>query len=194
MRVSDLTFSTALYGLREHVLSRSDVLSEYKKLRRNFMDRVRRIQKSSTPFSRSEAIPKLPTVGELRAARVEDISHAVADVNYLIRTTGMKQRKKNITNTIAGLQKAGYDFVNEGNLDAFADFMSWFRENAVNQMLDSRDAIVQEFVKERLASGRANPRQKRGWARIFIKWLWDNGYDEAAKSVGGMFFASYRRT
>lgn len=193
MKVKDLTYNTAIYGLAGGYLEQADVLRGYNTLRRKLLKQIKEVRSSDVRFRRSENIPSLPTAAALaKKGSAEDIAHAVADVNRLLKTSSVKHRREQRRKALASLHEGGrWGFIQEKNFDQFADFMEWFRENMVNQLLDSKDTVVQEFMRDR--AGKKRPASQRSWARIFVKWLRDNGYDDQAQEVGSMFFASYRR-
>lgn len=188
----DLTYNKTIYGLTGGFIEKGDVLKEYNRARNRLMKQIREINKSEVKFRRSENIPSIPTAAKLsKSGSLEDISHAVADVNRLLKTATVEARRGARQKALTTLKDRMGGVVNEGNFNQFADFMEWFRENMVNQLLDSKDNVVEEFIRDR--AGKRTPASKRSWARIFVKWLWDNGYDEQAQEIGEMFFASYRR-
>lgn len=171
----------------------ADVLRSYNTQRRKALRQIKQVQRSDVSFRRSENIPTLPTAAALaKSGSLEDIAHAVADVNRVLKTETVAHRREQRKKALESLHEGDrWGFVNEQNFDSFADFMEWFRENLVNQLFDSKDTIVQEFMRDR--AGKKRPASQRSWARIFVKWLKENGYDDQAQEVGEMFFASYRR-
>lgn len=190
MRVRDLTYNKAIYGLQEGAITRRYIGSQYTKLRNKMLSQIAAVNKSDVAFRRSENIPSVPTWKELRRMSNEDIAHALGDLNRILKEETVEKRRANAAKVVAGMQKV-IPFVNQKNYTQIADFYEWFRENAVNKMFDSAGSVVQEFLKDR--AGKKAPASKRSWARIFVKWLWENGYDDEAQSIGEMFFASYRR-
>lgn len=190
MRVRDLTYNSALYGLAEGAITKRYIASQYTKLRNKMLKQIAEIQRSNVSFRRSENIPTVPTWKELRKKSNTDIAHAVADLNYILKNETISKRRENAAKIVAGMKKT-LSFVNEKNWKQYADFFDWFRENQVNKLFDSVGSVVTEFLKDR--AGKSAPSKKQSWARIFVRWLWDNGYDEEAQEVGEMFFASYRR-
>lgn len=193
MKVKDLTYNSAIYGLAGGYLEQADVLRGYNTLRRKLLKQIKEVRSSDVRFRRSENIPSLPTAAALaKKGSAEDIAHAVADVNRLLKTESVQHRREQRRKALESLHVRGrWGFIQEKNFNQFADFMEWFRENMVNQLLDSKDTVVQEFMRDR--AGKKQPASQRSWARIFVKWLRDNGYDDQAQEVGSMFFASYRR-
>jgi len=193
MKVKDLTYNSAIYGLTGGYLEQADVLRGYNTLRRKLLKQIKEVRSSDVKFRRSENIPSLPTAAALaKSGSMEDIAHAVADVNRLLKTETVQHRREQRRKALESLHEGGrWGFIQDKNFDQFADFMEWFRENMVNQLLDSKDRVVQEFMRDR--AGKKKPASQRSWARIFVKWLRDNGYDDQAREVGAMFFASYRR-
>lgn len=193
MKVKDLTYNSAIYGLTGGYLEQADVLRGYNTLRRKLLKQIKEVRSSDVSFRRSENIPSLPTAAALaKRGNLEDIAHAVADVNRLLKTSSVQYRREQRRKALESLHEGGrWGFIQDKNFDQFADFMEWFRENMVNQLLDSKDTAVQEFMRDR--AGKKRPASQRSWARIFVKWLRDNGYDDQAQEVGAMFFASYRR-
>ena len=193
MSIKGMTYNKAIYGLTGGYLEVADVLRSYNTQRRKVLKNIKAVQQSEIPFRRSENIPSLPTAAELaKRGSLEDIAHAVADVNRLLKTETVEARRESRKKALESLHEGGrWGFIQDKNFTQFADFMEWFRENMVNQLLDSKDTVVQEFMRDRASKKR--PASQRSWARIFVKWLKDNGYDEQAQEVGAMFFASYRR-
>lgn len=193
MKVKDLTYNSAIYGLTGGYLEQADVLRGYNTLRRKLLKQIKEVRSSDVSFRRSENIPSLPTAAALaKRGSLEDIAHAVADVNRLLKTESVQHRREQRRKALESLHEGGrWGFIQDKNFNQFADFMEWFRENMVNQLLDSKDTVVQEFMRDR--AGKKRPASQRSWARIFVKWLWDNGYFDQAQEVGAMFFASYRR-
>lgn len=193
MSIKGMTYNKAIYGLTGGYLEVADVLRSYNTQRRKVLKNIKAVQQSDIPFRRSENIPSLPTAAALaKKGSLEDIAHAVADVNRLLKTETVEARRASRKKALESLHEGGrWGFVQDKNFSQFADFMEWFRENMVNQLLDSKDTVVQEFMRDRASKKR--PASQRSWARIFVKWLKNNGYDEQAQEVGAMFFASYRR-
>lgn len=193
MKVKDLTYNSAIYGLTGGYLEQADVLRGYNTLRRKLLKQIKEVRSSDVSFRRSENIPSLPTAAALaKRGSAEDIAHAVADVNRMLKTVNVQHRREQRRKALESLHEGGrWGFIQDKNFNQFADFMEWFRENMVNQLLDSKDTVVQEFMRDR--AGKKRPASQRSWARIFVKWLWDNGYDDQAQEVGSMFFSSYRR-
>jgi len=193
MKVKDLTYNSAIYGLTGGYLEPADVLRGYNTLRRKLLKQIKEVRSSDVSFRRSENIPSLPTAAALaKRGSAEDIAHAVADVNRLLKTESVQHRREQRRKALESLHEGGrWGFIQDKNFNQFADFMEWFRENMVNQLLDSKDTVVQEFMRDR--AGKKRPASQRSWARIFVKWLKENGYDDQAQEVGAMFFASYRR-
>lgn len=193
MSIKGMTYNKAIYGLTGGYLEVADVLRSYNTQRRKVLQNIKAVQQSEIPFRRSENIPSLPTAAQLaKRGSLEDIAHAVADVNRLLKTETVEARRASRKKALESLHEGGrWGFVQDKNFSQFADFMEWFRENMVNQLLDSKDTVVQEFMRDRASKKR--PASQRSWARIFVKWLKDNGYDDQAQEVGAMFFASYRR-
>lgn len=193
MKVKDLTYNSAIYGLTGGYLEPADVLRGYNTLRRKLLKQIKEVRSSDVSFRRSENIPSLPTAAALaKKGSAEDIAHAVADVNRLLKTESVQHRREQRRKALESLHEGGrWGFIQDKNFNQFADFMEWFRENMVNQLLDSKDTVVQEFMRDR--AGKKRPASQRSWARIFVKWLRDNGYDDQAQEVGAMFFARYRR-
>lgn len=187
---ASLTYNQAIYGLQEGAISRKYIASQYTKLRNKMLNQIAEINRSSVSFRRSENIPSVPTWKELRKKSNEEIAHALADINYVIKNETIAKRTENASKILAGMRKV-FPFANEQNWKQYADFFEWFRENAVNKLFDSVGSVVQEFLKDR--AGKRAPSNQRSWARIFVKWLHDNGYEEQAQDVGAMFFVSYRR-
>lgn len=193
MSIKGMTYNKAIYGLTGGYLEVADVLRSYNTQRRKVLKNIKAVQQSEIPFRRSENIPSLPTAAKLaKSGSLEDIAHAVADVNRMLKTETVEARRASRKKALESLHEGGrWGFVQDKNFAQFADFMEWFRENMVNQLLDSKDTIVQEFMRDRASKKR--PASQRSWARIFVKWLKENGYDDQAQEVGAMFFASYRR-
>lgn len=193
MSIKGMSYNKAIYGLTGGYLDVADVLRSYNTQRRKVLQNIKEVQKSEIPFRRSENIPSLPTAAALaKKGSLEDIAHAVADVNRLLKTETVEARRASRKKALESLHDGGrWGFVQDKNFTQFADFMEWFRENMVNQLLDSKDTVVQEFMRDR--ASKKKPASQRSWARIFVKWLRDNGYDDQAQEVGAMFFASYRR-
>lgn len=193
MSIKGMTYNKAIYGLTGGYLDVADVLRSYNTQRRKVLRNIKAVQKSEIPFRRSENIPSLPTAAALaKKGSLEDIAHAVADVNRLLKTETVEARRASRNKALESLHEGGrWGFVQDKNFAQFADFMEWFRENLVSQLLDSKDTVVQEFMRDR--ASKKKPASQRSWARIFVKWLRDNGYDDQAQEVGAMFFASYRR-
>lgn len=190
MRVRDLTYNKAIYGLAEGVLTKKYIGSQYTKLRNEMIRNIKEVNKTMYSFRRSENVPIVPTWKEIKKQSNEDIAHALADINRMLREETLTVRKQNIDKSIAGMKKV-FPEVNTSNYKQYADFFEWFRENGVNKLFDSLSPIVKEFLADR-AEARMPSRQS-SWARIFVKWLWENGHDDYAQTVGEMFFASYRR-
>lgn len=193
MSIKGMSYNKAIYGLTGGYLEVSDVLRSYNTQRRKALKQIKEVQRSDVSFRRSENIPTLPTAAALaKSGSLEDIAHAVADVNRVLKTETVARRREQRKKALESLHEGDrWGFINDQNFAQFADFMEWFRENMVNQLMDSKDRVVQEFMRDR--AGKKKPASQRSWARIFVKWLWDNGYDEQAQEVGEMFFASYRR-
>jgi len=193
MSIKGMSYNKAIYGLTGGYLEVSDVLRSYNTQRRKALQQIKEVQRSDVSFRRSENIPTLPTAAALaKSGNLEDIAHAIADVNRVLKTETVAHRREQRKKALESLHEGGrWRFIQEKNFTQFADFMEWFRENMVNQLLDSKDTVVQEFMRDR--AGKKKPASQRSWARIFVKWLWDNGYDDVAQDVGSMFFASYRR-
>lgn len=193
MSIKGMSYNKAIYGLTGGYLEVADVLRSYNTQRRKALQQIKQVQRSDVSFRRSENIPTLPTAAALaKSGSLEDIAHAVADVNWVLKTETVAHRREQRKKALESLHEGDrWGFVNEQNFVQFADFMEWFRENMVNQLFDSKDTIVQEFMRDR--AGKKRPASQRSWARIFVKWLKENGYDDQAQEVGEMFFASYRR-
>lgn len=193
MSIKGMSYNKAIYGLTGGYLEVSDVLRSYNTQRRKALRQIKEVQRSDVSFRRSENIPTLPTAAALaKRGSLEDIAHAVADVNRVLKTETVAHRRQQRKKALESLHEGDrWGFINDKNFNQFADFMEWFRENLINQLLDSKDTKVQEFMKDR--AGKKTPASQRSWARIFVKWLRDNGYDDEAQEVGAMFFASYRR-
>ena len=191
--IEGMSYNKAIYGLTGGYLEVSDVLKNYNTNRRKVLKQIKEIKSSDVKFRRSENIPSLPTAAALaKKGSLEDIAHAIADVNRMLKTETVEHRRETRRKALESLHEGGrWGFVQDKNFDQFADFMEWFRENMVNQLLDSKDTVVQEFMRDR--AGKKRPASQRSWARIFVKWLKENGYDDQAQEVGAMFFASYRR-
>jgi hypothetical protein len=193
MSIKGMSYNKAIYGLTGGYLEVADVLRSYNTQRRKALKQIKEVQRSDVSFRRSENIPTLPTAAALaKSGSLEDIAHAVADVNRVLKTETVAHRRQQRKKALESLHEGDrWGFINDKNFNQFADFMEWFRENMVNQLLDSKDTTVQEFMRDR--AGKKKPASQRSWARIFVKWLKDNGYDDEAQEVGSMFFASYRR-
>lgn len=193
MSIKGMSYNKAIYGLTGGYLEVADVLRSYNTQRRKALQQIKQVQRSDVSFRRSENIPTLPTAAALaKSGSLEDIAHAVADVNRILKTETVAHRREQRKKALESLHEGDrWGFINEQNFVQFADFMEWFRENLVNQLFDSKDTIVQEFMRDR--AGKKRPASQRSWARIFVKWLRENGYDDQAQEVGEMFFASYRR-
>jgi len=193
MKVKDLTYNSAIYGLTGGYLEQADVLRGYNTLRRKLLKQIKEVKSSDVKFRRSENIPSLPTAAALaKRGSLEDIAHAIADVNRMLKTETVEHRRESRRKALESLHEGGrWGFVKEKNFEQFADFMEWFRENLVNELFDSKDSKVQQFIKDRAEKKR--PASQRSWARIFVKWLKENGYEYEAQEVGEKFFASYRR-
>lgn len=193
MSIKGMSYNKAIYGLTGGYLEVADVLRSYNTQRRKALQQIKQVRRSDVSFRRSENIPTLPTAAALaKSGSLEDIAHAIADVNRVLKTETVAHRREQRKKALESLHEGDrWGFVNEQNFDSFADFMEWFRENLVNQLFDSKDTIVQEFMRDR--AGKKRPASQRSWARIFVKWLRENGYDDQAQEVGEMFFASYRR-
>lgn len=185
-----LTYNKAVYGLTEGVLERRNIGSQYTKMRNKMLAQIKDINASAVAFRRSENVPSVPTWKEIKKKSNEEIAHAIADINYVLKNETIEKRTENAEKILAGMRKV-IPWVDQRNLPQIADFYEWFRENAVNKLFDSVGTVVQEFLKSR--ADKRMPSSKRSWARIFVKWLLENGYDEEAQAVGEMFFASYRR-
>lgn len=190
MRVRDLTYNKAIYGLETGALSKKYIGSQYTKLRNEMLKQIKEINKTAYRFRRSENLSNIPTWKEVKKGSFEDISHAIHEINRILNQETLAARKTNIDKSIEGMRKV-FPEVNSGNYEQYADFFEWFRENQVNKLFDSTSAVVKEFLTDRAEM--SMPSKQGSWARIFVKWLWDNGYDEYAQSVGEMFFASYHR-
>ena len=185
-----LDYDKAIYGLASGAVSKQYIASQYTKMRNKMLAQIKEVQLSAYKFRRSEDLPKVPTWKEIRKSGFEDISHAVADINRILKEETLVGRKTRIDKAVAGMQKI-FPSVSVKNYDQYADFFDWFRENQVNKLFDSAGTIIKEFIADR--ANMALPSSQRSWARIFVKWLLDNGHDDEAQSVGEMFFASYRR-
>ena len=188
-----MSYNKAIYGLTGGYLEVSDVLRNYNTQRRKVLRQIKEIKSSDVKFRRSENIPSLPTAAALaKKGSLEDIAHAIADVNRMLKTETVEHRRGQRRKALESLHEGGrWGFVQDKNFDQFADFMEWFRENLVNELFDSKDTKVQQFIKDR--ADKKRPASQRSWARIFVKWLKENGYEEEAQEVGEKFFASYRR-
>jgi len=193
MSIKGMSYNKAIYGLTGGYLEVADVLRSYNTQRRKALQQIKQVQRSDVSFRRSENIPTLPTAAALaKSGSLEDIAHAVADVNRILKTETVAHRREQRKKALESLHEGDrWGFINEQNFVQFADFMEWFRENLVNQLFDSKDTVVQEFMRDR--AGKKRPASQRSWARIFVKWLKENGYDDQAQEVGEMFFVSYRR-
>jgi len=193
MSIKGMSYNKAIYGLTGGYLEVADVLRSYNTQRRKALQQIKQVQRSDVSFRRSENIPTLPTAAALaKRGSLEDIAHAVADVNRILKTETVAHRREQRKKALESLHEGDrWGFINEQNFVQFADFMEWFRENLVNQLFDSKDTVVQEFMRDR--AGKKRPASQRSWARIFVKWLKENGYDDQAQEVGEMFFVSYRR-
>lgn len=190
--LADLSYNKAVYGLYSGGLEASDVLKAYKSLRSSYLSNIRRIQKSSVPFRRSEEIPRVPTVSELKKGSFEDIAHAIADINRVRKSWGtITERKKQQAASLATLQQR-LPWLTDRGLSSFGDFMEWFRENKLNLLLGSQDDKVEEFLEERVKSGRKMPASQRSWGRIFLRWLIENGYEEEAEEIRSQIYPSRR--
>ena len=193
MSIKGMTYNKAIYGLTGGYLEVADVLRSYNTQRRKALQQIKEVKRSDVSYRRSENIPTLPTAAALaKSGSLEDIAHAVADVNRVLKTDTVAHRRQQRKQALETLHEGDrWGFVNDQNFNQFADFMEWFRENLVNELFDSKDTRVQQFIKDRAKKKR--PASQRSWARIFVQWLKKNGYEEAAQEVGEKFFASYRR-
>lgn len=193
MSIKGMTYNKAIYGLTGGYLEVADVLRSYNTQRRKALQQIKEVKRSDVSYRRSENIPTLPTAAALaKSGSLEDIAHAVADVNRVLKTDTVAHRRQQRKQALETLHEGDrWGFVNDRNFNQFADFMEWFRENLVNELFDSKDTRVQQFIKDRAKKKR--PASQRSWARIFVQWLKKNGYKEAAQEVGEKFFASYRR-
>ena len=154
------------------------------------LQQIKEVNASSVSFRRSENIGNAPTWKEIKKGSFEDIAHAVADINRIIKNETIEKRTANRDKILAGMHKE-FPFINAGNLDYYADFFEWFHENAIAKLFDSDGETIKSFLKSR--EEKVSPSTQRGWARVMIKWLGNQKrYDEAQK-LGQMFFASYRR-
>ena len=190
MKVRELTYNQAIYGLQSGAITKRYIANQYTKLRNKMIAQIAEVNRSKVAFRRSENIPSVPTWKEIKKKSFEDIAHAVADINRVIKEETVAKRTENAAKIVAGMRKT-LSFVNEKNWAQYADFYDWFRENQINKLFDSVGSVIQEFLKDR--AGKKAPSNKASWGRIFVKWLWDNGYDEEAQSVGEQLFPSYRR-
>jgi len=190
--LASLSYNKAIYGLYSGGLDAADVLEQYKKLRDSYLGQIRKINKSEVPFRRSEEIPKTPTPSELARGTFEDIAHAIADINRARKSWGtITERKKQQAASLATLQQR-LPWLTDRGLSSFGDFMEWFRENKLNLLLGSQDDRVEEFLEERVKSGRKMPASQRSWGRIFLRWLIENGYEEEAEEIRSQIYPSRR--
>ena len=185
-----LTYNKAIYGLTEGVITRKYIASQYTKLRNKMLSQIADINKSKYAFRRSENIPSVPTWKEIRKKSNEDIAHALADINYVIKNETIDKRKANAEAILEGMKRI-LPFATAKNLEEYADFFEWFRENAISQFFDSTGTVVNAFLKSRAES--AMPSSQYSWGRIFVKWLKENKHEAEAQKVGASLFASYRK-
>ena len=190
MKFKDLTYNKTAYGLSTGALEKRYIASQYTKMRNKMLNQIAAVNRSKVAFRRSENIPAVPTWKEVKKKGNEAIAHAVADINRVLKEETIEKRTANAEKILAGMKKI-IPTANMKNLAQYADFFEWFRENAVNKLFDSTGTIIREFLADR--ANKHMPSSQRSWARIFVQWLWENGYDEEAQAVGEMFFASYRR-
>ena len=190
MRVKDLTYNQAIYGLTSGVLTKKYIGSQYTKLRNRMLQQVREVNLSDVKFRSSENITSVPTWKEVKKGSLEDIAHAIADINRITTMETVEKRRANRDKILAGMHKE-FPFVNAGNLGYYADFFDWFHENAIAKLFDSDGETVKSFLKGR--EDKVSPSTPRGWARVMIKWLESKKMYEEAEKLGQMFFASYRR-
>lgn len=187
-----MSYNKALYSLASGAVDMSDFWKDYTAARRTLLKNISAINKSKFPLRASERIQRIPTAKELqrKGASITDIAHAVADISKARTSYGsVKQREQQIQKTIEATQKV-FPFANQRNIGMIGDFFEWFRENQINKLFDSRDSKIQDFLEER-------PSRKltdRGWARVFIKWLRENGYDDEAEMVRNIMFPSTRES
>ena len=190
--LSELTYNKAIYGLTSGALVPEEIWKDFRNLRDNYMRNIRNIQQSSVPFRRSENVPSIPTVGELKRGSLEDIAHAIADINLSRKSWGtVTQRKETQRKQLASLQK-NLPWLDSQGMNTFGDFMEWFRENQVNKLFGSQDDRVEDFLEERVKSGKKMPASQRSWGRIYIKWLRENGFEEEAERVRSQVYPSAR--
>ena len=190
MRVKDLTYNRAIYGLTSGALTKKYIGSQYTKLRNRMIEQIREVNLSDVKFRSSENITNIPTWKEVKKGSFEDIAHAIADINRITTMETVEKRRANRDKILAGMREQ-FPFINAGNLDAYADFFDWFHENEIAKLFDSDGETIKAFLKSR--EKMASPSTEKGWARVMMKWLKNNGHEREADKLGSMFFAKYRK-
>jgi len=119
-----------------------EVRKEYTRLRDISQKRLKRL--AAAGYTDTEAYkrnvnhyPKLKDIkskSEL-AQRLSDLSRFVASSQSTV--SGIKKREQKVLETLG---EHNYDFVNEGNLKAFGDFMEEYRDQLLDMEYDSGDA------------------------------------------------------
>ena len=132
----------------------SQVRKEYTRLRDVAQKRLKRLKaagyEDTEGYKRNVAhYPKLKdiqTKSEL-AQRLSDLSRFIK--SELSTVSGIKERERK---TLESLSEHGYDFVNEGNLSDFGDFMEQYRDQLLDMEYDSGDAaeVYQVAIKHKL--------------------------------------------
>ena len=132
----------------------SQVRKEYTRLRDVAQKRLKRLKaagyEDTEGYKRNVVhYPKLKDVktkSEL-AQRLSDLSRFIR--SELSTVSGIKERERK---TLESLSEHGYDFVNEGNLSDFGDFMEQYRDQLLDMEYDSGDAaeVYEVAIKHKL--------------------------------------------
>lgn len=188
------SYSKTLYAIESGAVDTEQFFEDYTRLRNAFMRNLSRIRRSDVPLRAAEPLTHIPTARQLAGASSSVLAHAVAELNIMRSNIGtVSSRRAARAANIKSLHASGYTFIDESNIDMFAGFMEWFKENKINMFLDSKDRQrVTNFLEERADAGRRGNLTSRGWARVFIQWLDANGYDEEAESLRRSLYISHK--
>ena len=130
-----------------------DLLRYYREARRRARGRVGAIERAGkrgvvgVEWLAGER-PVFMLAEQLRTS--QDLVAAVADVNRFLSSgsSSLSMRVRQRDKRIETLHSHGFDFVHEGNIAAWGNFMQWFKNSAYSSQYDSNDDVVQEVFEE----------------------------------------------
>lgn len=148
----DSTFYTTYNIGREleNPVMRKELRQEYIRLRKIANKRLQRIEQAG--FSNSSRYKYNKASFKALSTIKSDYEFSAALVfldSFLSSKTTVREIRKTRNKTVEALQDRGYDFVNSGNIDAFADFMDDMRARGISNLLPSSQIADQFGIAEK---------------------------------------------